>query len=258
MNSFSAQSIILWKKEYGENDLIIFLLAEGYGRITAIAKNAKKSVKRFGGVLELFTLIDAELKTTRNQAFYILSEVSLESPYERIRTDFLKTAHASYWAEILNGWIEEGHPQDEIFQLFRTSLENLDEDRVPAETLGIIFQIKLLQLSGLSPDFSSCLGCGLEIDRIHDKRLLFDIKDGRTICGSCSSKSHDGKKLRISKGTLNELRWIQKNTCSMAMRLRLNQVSISESRAILERFLPFHMGKDINSLRFLNILRHEI
>lgn len=258
MNSFSARSIILWKKEYGDNDLIIFLLAEGYGRITAIAKNAKKSVKRFGGVLELFTLIDAELKTTRNQAFYILSEVSLESPYERIRTNFLKTAHASYWAEILTGWIEEGHPQDEIFQLFRTALENLDKDRVPAETLGIIFQVKLLQLSGLSPDFSSCPACGEEIEKINEKKLLFDIKEGRTICGVCSAKCHDSKKLRISRGTINELRWIQKNTCSMSMRLRLNHGSISESRAILERFLPFHMGKDINSLRFLNVLRHEI
>jgi len=258
MNSFSAQSIILWKKEYGENDLIIFLIAEGRGRITAIAKNAKKSVKRFGGVLELFTLIDAELKPSRNHGFYILSEVSLESPYENIRSDFLKTAHASYWAEILNGWIEEDHPQDEVFQLFRTSLENLDRDRVPAETLGIIFQIKLLQLSGLSPDFSSCPGCSRQVEIINDKKLLFDIKDGRIICSTCSVNGHDGKKVGIAKGTINELRWIQKSTCSMAMRLRLNQGSITESRAVLERFLPFHMGKEINSLRFLNRLRHEL
>lgn len=258
MNSFSAKSIILWKKEYGENDFIIFLFAEGYGRISAIAKNAKKSIKRFGGVLELFTLVDAELKPSRSQGLYILSEVSLDSPYEKIRSDFFKTAHASYWAEILSGWIEEAHPQDEIFKLLRTALENLDKGKVPAETLGIIFQVKLLQLSGLSPDFSSCPGCRRQIENINDKRLLFDIKDGRIVCSSCSVKGSAGGKIKISKGTINELRWIQNNTCSMAMRLRLNHGSIGESRAVLEKFLPFHMGKEINSLSFLNRLRHEL
>lgn len=255
MNPFSARSIILWKKEYGENDNLVSLLAEGHGRITAIAKNAKKSVKRFGGVLELFSLIEAVLIPSRNHGLFVISEASIESPFEGIRTDFIKTAHAGYWSEILNGWIEEGHSQDDIFNLFMNVLESLDKGRIEAETLGIIFQIKLLQLSGLSPDFRSCSECNKHIESLNDRKFYFDIRAGRLICSSCGYDSQGRVRMRISKGTVNELRWIQNNNYSMAIRIRLNQASIIEGRTLLEKFLPFHMGKEIKSLRLLNRLR---
>lgn len=259
MNSFSAQSIILWKREYGDHDFLVSLLARGHGRITALAKNAKKSVKRFGGVLELFTLVEAVLKPSKNQGLYNLSEVSLDSSFESIRTDYAKTSYAGFWSEILGRWIEENHPQDDIFLLFNYVLENLDNGLIPVETLDIVFQIKLLQLSGLSPDFSACSRCGKHPENLFDRKIVFDIKDGRIICSSCFSKylAKPEKTVHVSRGTVNELRWIQKNDCSTALRIRLKSASVNESRAILEKFLPFHLGKELRSLRLLNRIRHE-
>lgn len=261
MNSFSARGIILHKRDYGDHDQIVSILSEKYGRLTAIAKNAKKSVKRFGGVLELYTIIEAELKSSKSKGLFILSEVSLESAFEGIRTDYLKTAHAGYWAEIINGWTEEEHPQEDVYTLFRSMLEKLENGLFSAEAMGIFFQVTLLKLSGLSPDFSSCLYCNNKIDEISDLRINFDVRDGRIICHSCSSIASDQKRptrLKISRGTINELIWIQKNSGSMAMRVKLSKGSINESRFLLEKFLQFHMGKDMNSLKLLNSLRKEL
>lgn len=257
MTPFSARSIVLWKKEYGENDILISFFSEGYGKITAIAKNAKKSVKRFGGVLELFSLIEAVFRPSKNGGLFVLSEASLEKPFEGIRTDFEKTAHAGYWSEVLSCSMEEGHGQDDIFHLFLEVLENMAEGRLPAETLGIIFQIKLLQLSGLSPDFSSCSGCGEPVDSVKCRSFFFDVRGGRLICKECFKGPAAGNNFKISRGTINELRWIQNNTCSMSLRLRLNNGSLIESRKLLERFLPFHIGKEIKSLRLLDRLRMD-
>jgi DNA repair protein RecO (recombination protein O) len=266
MHSFSAQGIILWKKEYGEHDLLVSFLTKGYGKITAIAKNAKKSVKRFGGVLELFTMVEAVFKPSKNNGLSSLVEVSLDSPFDRIRTDHVRAAYAGYWSEIISGWLEEEHPQDDIFFLLRDILENLDAGVIPLETLDTVFLIKLLQLSGFSPDFSVCSECGKITDDLFDRRFIFDIKNGRITCQKCVSewmKKTERKAyftatdIYVSTGTINELRWIQNNDRQAGFRIRLKSSSVKESRAVFGRFLPFHLGKELKSLRLLDRIRHE-
>ncbi len=255
--SFSVQGLILWKKEHGDHDCIVSLLTKERGILNAFAKNAKKSVRRFGGVLELYTLIDAVLSPSRNHGLYNMTEASIEAPYDKIRTDINRMAYASYWSETVSLWLEEGHPEKGIFFLLCDVLDYLNAGRIPAETLGIIFQIKMLQLSGLSPDFKACCGCGKPCSAFESRSFFFDIKDGRLRCPECVSNYGTGKNIRISRGTLSELKWIQKNSCKTATRIRLNYKSVSESRGILEKFLPFHMGREIKSLKFLYRIRAD-
>lgn len=54
MSTFSTSAILLRRSSYGDYDLIVTLLSLEKGKITVIAKNAKKSRKRFPGMLELF------------------------------------------------------------------------------------------------------------------------------------------------------------------------------------------------------------
>lgn len=89
------------------------------------------------------------------------------------------------------------------------------------------------------------------------RSFFFDVRGGRLICKECFSGATGVINVRISMGTINELRWIQNNTCSMSLRLRLNNGSLIESRNLLEKFLPFHIGKEIKSLRLLGRLRMD-
>jgi len=59
MSGFSSPSIILRRAVYADYDLILDMLTLERGRITAIAKNARKSRKRFAGILEPFCCLDA-------------------------------------------------------------------------------------------------------------------------------------------------------------------------------------------------------
>ena len=52
------QSIILKRTAYGEADWIVAFLTRDAGRMSGIAKSARKSQKRFGGALELGTIVD--------------------------------------------------------------------------------------------------------------------------------------------------------------------------------------------------------
>ncbi|HEY5376881.1 MAG TPA: recombination protein O N-terminal domain-containing protein, partial [Polyangiaceae bacterium] len=47
-----ALALLLRRVEYGESDLVVTLLTDSIGRVSALARGARKSVKRFGGVIE--------------------------------------------------------------------------------------------------------------------------------------------------------------------------------------------------------------
>ncbi len=57
MSGYSIPAILIRRIDYGDNDLIITFFTRDFGKTSAIAKSAKKSVKRFRGVLELFSLL---------------------------------------------------------------------------------------------------------------------------------------------------------------------------------------------------------
>ncbi|RPJ79366.1 MAG: DNA repair protein RecO, partial [Deltaproteobacteria bacterium] len=65
MSDFSTRAIILRRIDHGDYDLIVTLMTKEYGKLSLIAKNAKKSIKRFSGVLELFSALDITGKKGR-------------------------------------------------------------------------------------------------------------------------------------------------------------------------------------------------
>jgi DNA repair protein RecO (recombination protein O) len=54
MSILATPAVLLRRVDYGDFDLILTLFTESTGKIAVIAKHAKKSKKRFAGVLELF------------------------------------------------------------------------------------------------------------------------------------------------------------------------------------------------------------
>jgi DNA repair protein RecO (recombination protein O) len=105
---FSTPAIMLRRTDFGDYDLIITFFTLNKGKISVIAKSAKKSVRRFSGILELFSVLDIVCSTGRRPGLSVLQEAALKHPFAEIRKDVIKTAYASYWAELINEWMEMG------------------------------------------------------------------------------------------------------------------------------------------------------
>ncbi|MBW1745923.1 MAG: DNA repair protein RecO [Deltaproteobacteria bacterium] len=63
MSSFSTPAIVLRRIDFGDYDLIVSFFTLNKGKISVIAKSAKKSVKRFSGVLEPFSVLEVVCST---------------------------------------------------------------------------------------------------------------------------------------------------------------------------------------------------
>ncbi len=253
MSQFSTPAILIRRLDYGDYDLIITFLTLQQGKITAIAKSAKRSTKRFAGVLELFSLLDIVLSSKRGKGLPILTEASLSQPLSSIRGDINKTAYASYWAELVNDSLEDEKPQTAVFQLLTYVLTAMDAGHIPNEVLSILFQMRLLTLSGLCPNLSFCCTCHSDMADAGQHKINVDLAKGGLVCESCSPYTTGHQCL--SKGTIKQLQWL--NTCDLekSSRMRFSATAMQEGMNFLEAFVPYHLGREPKSLKFLRRLR---
>lgn len=258
MADFSTDAILLRRVEYGDHDLIINFLTRDRGKLAVIAKNAKQSVKRFSGALDLFSAhhLQCALPKKNRDGLTILAQSQLTNGFANIRYDVLKTAYACYWIEMLGSWLEEGKPQEVLFDLLDTSLGLLDNSAMQTQVVSLLFQIRFMSLSGFAPNLDLCDTCRTSLDNISQDRLRFDFREGRIICPKCR-KGESGYGMDLSKGTLKQLFWINTAQMDRADRIRFSSFAIREGEVLLESFIPFHIGREFKSLRFLNRIRRQ-
>ncbi len=260
MSDFCTDAILLRKIEYGDHDYIITFLTRSRGKIAVIAKNAKKSVKRFSGALDLFSVnhIQCTFPKKNKEGLIILAQTDLENGFVNIRYDVLKTTYACYWMELIYLWLEEGRKDTRLYDLLYFVLDMLNRSDIKVEVLSLLFQIRFMGLSGFSPNIESCENCNTRVDDIPQKSVQFDFKEGKIICHNClKEKSGSGYGMPVSKGTLKQLVWINRADIQRADRIKSSPFAIQEGESLLESFIPFHIGRHFKSLDFLRRMRQE-
>ena len=253
MTHCSTPAIVLRRRDYGDFDVILTVLTREFGKRTLIAKAAKKSNKRFPGILEPFAELHILFRLGRGKGMVVLEEASLIRPFDRIRSDILKTAYASYWAELIAIWVEENQMRTNIYHLLASVLDELASGSMSAQMLSIFFQMQFLGLEGFEPVMERCTCCQADISKIVQQNFCIDLTQGGIVCDHCPPKEHGH--LRLSKGTLKHLQWVASGDLGKARRVRLSPQALSEATIFLESFVPYHIGRMPKSLQFLQRLR---
>lgn len=253
MSSFSTPAIILRRIDFGDYDLIVNFFTLKEGKLSVIAKSAKKSTKRFSGVLELFSLLEVVWSIGRRKGLPVLLEATLKQPFPGIRSNITKTAYASYWAELIDEWMEDNQKQVQLYHLFKYVLQELDQDGRSEEELSVLFQMRFMATAGLDPNLKRCSICRLETDKMGKTTVGFDLAKGGLVCQACVSAALC--KISLSMGTIKQLLWIAGGGLARAARVRFAPQTLRESLELLEAFVPYHLGKEPRSLAFLRQIR---
>ncbi|MDP2647556.1 MAG: DNA repair protein RecO [Desulfobacterales bacterium] len=253
MSSFSTSAITLRRIDYGDFDLILTFFTLDKGKVSIIAKSAKKSIKRFSGILELFCVLKVVYTLGRGSGLPVLKEASLCHSFPNIRVHILKTAYASYWSELINEWVEAEQQQVQLYHLLYHVLKELDAGNTPEAALSIIFQIRFMALAGLVPNLGHCSVCHADTEMIRQNRVIFDLSRGGIVCEKCDTGSI--RRIFLSKGTIKQLTWVASGGLNKAVRIRFAPQTVKEGLGLLEGFVPYHLGKEPRSLKFLRQIR---
>ncbi len=147
MLSCRCEAIVLGMMDYREADKIVTLFTLEQGKIKGMARGAKRSVRRFGGALELFARLKLEIGIKEGLAQ--LHTADIVSVFPRIREDLAKIGHAGYACELTDALLPEGACNPRLFRLLTSYLEYLE--RFPAASSDRrFFELNLLNVLGLS------------------------------------------------------------------------------------------------------------
>lgn len=149
MQQTQTEAIILRLTDYGEADRIVSLLTPQLGRISGIARGARKSRKRFGGALEGFAHLRLQLNLGAGLAG--IASADIISIFSGIRTELSRIGHAAYACELTERLTPEGEENPRLFRLLLRYLEWLDQVP-PSPSDRRFFAVNLLKILGYQPE----------------------------------------------------------------------------------------------------------
>jgi DNA repair protein RecO (recombination protein O) len=145
-----ATGIILRTRPLTETSLIVQWLTREAGRISTVAKGARRPKSAFLGKLDLYYEGDFLFQRARKSSLHTLREVNLRATRSQLRTDFAALEHAARAGRRIERTTEEDAPVPEVFELFKAFLDELAT--LPLEgALLPAFEIKLLEILGFAP-----------------------------------------------------------------------------------------------------------
>jgi DNA repair protein RecO (recombination protein O) len=177
-----AEAIVLRSIRYGEADRILHLYTVTHGRLSAIAKGARRSRSRFGARLEPFMHVQALLHEGRSDLLTVTG-VDTVAVHPVLREHAATLDAASRACDAVGRLFETTDPHPEVFRLLANELALLNDDPTQARTAnGLAFRLKLLLAAGIVPQLAACAVCG-EADHLSG----FSGAAGGVVCSSCEA-----------------------------------------------------------------------
>jgi DNA repair protein RecO (recombination protein O) len=160
MSVLTSEAVVLRTWPLRESDLIVSFFTRDYGRMKGVAKSALKSRKRFGGALEPMTLTRAWFAERPRQELVRLDQLEIiRSPLSG-PVDHVRLAVLSFFAELIDEALPEHDPQETVFRLLVSVLEQTASDNCPPWMPLTYFSLWMTRLMGLLPDVARCTACG--------------------------------------------------------------------------------------------------
>lgn len=250
MRGIETEALILRSVDFGESDRVLHLITPLQGRLTAIAKGARRSVKRFGGTLDLFNHLRVQVDFGRRTNMARLDQARLIGSFDPLRVDAGRFGLGCYLLELFDRLAPEGSSRGDSQRLFDFALAALAAIATwEANPRSRVFlELRALEALGLRPELRSCVRCGTATGQ--QRTVDFNVADGGVVCGACAPR-FDGL-LRMNLGTLRALEQGLRLDFDRLDRLAMDAGSIAEAQHLVSRFQRFHVGVELRSEPFLD------
>ena len=239
-------AIALTSRKWGEADRSVTFYAKHLGKIRAVARGARRQKSRMGAALDPLTLSDLNLFEKSGDTLYRVSQVDLVEPFVRFREDLTVMAAAARMANVVAAVTPDGDPDPHLFDTLEQGLRSLVESGDPALT-ALLFQIRLLGLTGFRPQTDHCAACG-KTRVIQEPQ--FSPASGGLVCATCAARQRVPC-LPLSRGSLAFLQQALRLAPAMVTRLKAAGQVRCEVEEAIEGYVTVVAGKRIPPVDFL-------
>jgi len=247
--SFSTPALVARSVNYGESDRILDLLTQEQGKLSVVARGARRSRKRFGGALSLFIIGEAVIRPAVRGKLKVLERFdSLEDLGPGICRDVVKMAHGSYMLELARELWPADQPEPAGWRMLCEALKALSNLAQPSTQLLRAFELQILTCAGLGPSLDVCVSCGAPPRP--DQPVLLNVSRGGILCQDCAAHGH-----HLSHEAHQALRTLMMIPINEASQQEVQAEAAKEMREIMLQLVRHHLGKDLKSLDFIAQLK---
>lgn len=234
MEPFRTTAVVIEVRDYGEADKIVTFYSLARGRMSGIAKGAKRSLKRFVNKLELFTLLEIHFSDSRTSSLVRLDQAELLEHFPLLRSNYARYTAGILLCELVLHWTKENDPDPGLFELLKWGLTNLQAGGRPPVWGAVLFELKLLTLLGYQPNLGGCGSCGgLSVDQAPYR---YRPAIHGLICRACArqgQREETASGLMVSLSTISLLLKAQELEPAKLDRLHFTPQAAREGAALL-------------------------
>ncbi len=241
-------AIVLRSRVHGEADKIVIFLTRDWGKVTGIAKGAKRSHRRFVNVLEPFTQVQLRFRPSRSDELAFIFGCDLIRSFRGPSRDLQRFALASYITELIDAMVAGRESGRETYELLLHGLTTLEEQSLLSPLFLPVFELFLLTHVGYAPHLTGCQQCGASFDG--DKTpLIFSPSRGGLLCQNC--RGQGGVTLRLSPETLRLLHSLSNSAVDTFLKITASPRVHRETRTLVSGLLSRHLLRPLKSQAFL-------
>jgi DNA repair protein RecO (recombination protein O) len=242
--SIVNQAVVIRHVDYRESDRVVTLFTRDFGQIAGLARGVRRSVKRFSGHLDLFTLV--EIRYQERRGLFQLESAGLISTNMGLRNDLLRIAWAAYFCELTEKLLGAGEPHPTAFHILVQALAYLSDSRQIREGTLRSLELKLLLEAGFLPELQNCVACRRPLEQVN--RFTFVVSRGGPVCEDCASNESG---VAISRHTLRLLSEAVTLPPAELPDLDFSRVETLRVREIVNTFIRYYAGISLKSSNFL-------
>ncbi|WP_417849883.1 DNA repair protein RecO [Thalassoglobus sp.] len=246
MSTEKTDAIVIRQADFSESSRVLTLFTRDFGKISCLAKGAKRLKSAFEGSLDLLSECRVVFIHKATSGLDLLTEAQLIKRFKPSPKSLVHLYGGYYIAELLNSLTEEGDPHDELYEAATAALAVLGSEASPDIAI-FRFELMTLREIGQLPDFETCTICQSPI--ILGDSSRFWVSESGLICSRCGNSEY--QHTEVQSGAIAVIRKLIESDPAMLSRLTISDQQRREIRKLLNSVVSAILGRRPKTLKLL-------
>ena len=243
ITNLSNAGVVLKTTPYSETSLVVRVFTRDYGKMSIMAKGARRPKQNLEGVLAPPNQVQLEISYRDGREMQTLIKAEFDRRFTIFSKDLVRSAGALLAVEMLDRSVHDSDAHPVLYRLITATLGALDDGELAPTLLLDFYQLQLANQLGFAPHLQHCAKCGQDLDE-----ALLDNVNGDLTCGKCGG----GGSLHLDGSTLAYLQWLRATHITKLGAMEWADEAHLKASRFLKEFLYLHVDEmsKLRSMKF--------
>lgn len=238
--------MVLSAMPVGDFDKRLVILTKEFGKISAFAKGARRPNSALLACSQPFSFGEFMLYTGRTS--YTVTSAEISNYFPELRQDIGSVYYGMYFCEFVDYITKENNDEKEILKLLYQTLRAVAKGTIELSLIRLVFEFKIMALSGVAPQVFECVKCGEE-----EGDYRFSTESGGLLCRKC--QVHDNRAINLSTSSIYTLQYIISKDIEKLYTFKVSREILDELRVCVRRYLGQYINHEFKSVELIRSLK---